>query len=182
MNHFRPFWPFWPYLTILTIPFQFDSSGSMLPRLVPEILPLDAFCDIVGVVGVVVGIGDSRSKLMIMVMQDLSLFKLHWVMSRPWDFSFPDWISERILSSTGLPGGLYGKVVSLWYCSIVESYTLFYNHVLYCTSDLYGASMVQQCVTANHKRNTVWAFTHMLGASVVMYLLTTMCSRSEAQH
>ena len=30
----------------------------MLPRLVPEISPLDAFCD---VVGVVVGIGDSRS-------------------------------------------------------------------------------------------------------------------------
>ena len=45
----------------------------MLPRLVPKILPLDAFCDVVGVgvgvgVGVVVGvgvgvveIGDSRS-------------------------------------------------------------------------------------------------------------------------
>ena len=37
---------------------HFDTSGSMLPRLVPEISPLDAFCD----VGVgVVGIGDSRS-------------------------------------------------------------------------------------------------------------------------
>ena len=35
----------------------------MLPRLVPEILPLDAFCDVVGVV-VVVGIGDSRSWIM----------------------------------------------------------------------------------------------------------------------
>ena len=34
----------------------------MLPRLVPEISPLDAFCDVVGVVVVVgVGIGDSRS-------------------------------------------------------------------------------------------------------------------------
>ena len=32
----------------------------MLPRLVPEISPLDAFCDVVVVVGVV-GIGDSRS-------------------------------------------------------------------------------------------------------------------------
>ena len=32
----------------------------MIPRLVPEISPLDAFCDIV-VAGVVVGIGDSRS-------------------------------------------------------------------------------------------------------------------------
>ena len=34
----------------------------MIPRLVPEILSLDAFCDVVvaGVV-VVVGIGDSRS-------------------------------------------------------------------------------------------------------------------------
>jgi len=40
----------------------------MLPRLVPEILPLYAFCDVIGVgvagvvVGVVVaGVGDSRS-------------------------------------------------------------------------------------------------------------------------
>ena len=44
----------------------------MIPRLVPEILPLDVFCDVVGVVvvgvvvvvvgvGVGVGIGDSRS-------------------------------------------------------------------------------------------------------------------------
>ena len=39
----------------------------MIPRLVPEISPLDAFCDVVrvgvvvGVVVVVVGIGDSRS-------------------------------------------------------------------------------------------------------------------------
>ena len=36
----------------------------MLPRLVPEILILYAFCDVVGVgvgVGVVGGIGDSRS-------------------------------------------------------------------------------------------------------------------------
>ena len=35
----------------------------MIPRLVPEISPLDASCDVVGVVGVgvgVVGIGDSR--------------------------------------------------------------------------------------------------------------------------
>ena len=32
----------------------------MLPRLVPEIPPLDAFCDVVGVVVIVgVGIGDS---------------------------------------------------------------------------------------------------------------------------
>ena len=34
-----------------------DTSGSMIPRLVPEISPLDAFCD--GRAGV--GIGDSRS-------------------------------------------------------------------------------------------------------------------------
>ena len=33
----------------------------MLPRLVPEISPLDAFCDVGVGVGVVVGIGDSRS-------------------------------------------------------------------------------------------------------------------------
>ena len=34
----------------------------MIPRLVPEISPLDAFCDVVaGVVVVVAGIGDSRS-------------------------------------------------------------------------------------------------------------------------
>ena len=32
----------------------------MIPRLVPEISPLDAFCDVV-VAGVVVGIGGSRS-------------------------------------------------------------------------------------------------------------------------
>ena len=37
---------------------RFDTSGSMIPRLVPEILPLDAFCDLV-VAGV--GIGDSRN-------------------------------------------------------------------------------------------------------------------------
>ena len=36
-----------------------NTSGSMIPRLVPEILALDAFCD-AGVV-VVVGMGDSRS-------------------------------------------------------------------------------------------------------------------------
>ena len=41
---------------------RFDTSGSMLPRLVSEILILYAFCDVgVGVVVVVVGIGDSRS-------------------------------------------------------------------------------------------------------------------------
>ena len=33
----------------------------MLPRLVPEISPLYAFCDVVGVGVVGVGIGDSRS-------------------------------------------------------------------------------------------------------------------------
>ena len=39
-----------------------STSGSMVPRLVPEISPLDAFCDgRVVVVVVVVGIGDSRS-------------------------------------------------------------------------------------------------------------------------
>ena len=41
----------------------------MIPHLVPEISPLDAFCDVgvgVGVVGVV-GIGDSRSWMIIMI-------------------------------------------------------------------------------------------------------------------
>ena len=33
----------------------------MLPRLVPEISPLYAFCDVVGEEVVLVGIGDSRS-------------------------------------------------------------------------------------------------------------------------
>ena len=72
-----PFWPFWTIFTIfdnfldffLTFLFRifsgrFDTSGSMIPRLVPEISPHDAFCDVVveaGVAGVVVGIGDSRS-------------------------------------------------------------------------------------------------------------------------
>ena len=36
---------------------RFVSSGSMIPRLVPEISPLDTFCDVVAGVG----IGDSRS-------------------------------------------------------------------------------------------------------------------------
>ena len=40
---------------------RFDTSGSMLPRLVPEILIIYAFCDVVVVVVGVVGIGDSRS-------------------------------------------------------------------------------------------------------------------------
>ena len=43
---------------------RFDTSGSMIPRLVPVILPFDPFCDVVGVgvgVGVVVRIGVSRS-------------------------------------------------------------------------------------------------------------------------
>ena len=35
---------------------RFDTSGSMIPRLVLEILPLDAFCDRVAAAGV--GIGD----------------------------------------------------------------------------------------------------------------------------
>ena len=39
---------------------RFDTSGSMLPCLVPEILIIYAFCDVVGV-GVAGGIGDSRS-------------------------------------------------------------------------------------------------------------------------
>ena len=37
----------------------FDTSGSMVPRLVPEISSLDAFCD--GGGGAAAGIGDSRS-------------------------------------------------------------------------------------------------------------------------
>ena len=35
----------------------------MIPRLVPKISPLDAFCDVAGEVVVVVGIGDSRSRM-----------------------------------------------------------------------------------------------------------------------
>ena len=38
----------------------------MVPHLVPEISSLDAFCDVVGV-GVVAGIGDSRSWMMIII-------------------------------------------------------------------------------------------------------------------
>ena len=68
-DHFLPFWTIWdhfgPFKTILTIfdhflrvfSGRFDTSGSMIPRLVPEISPLDAFCD----AAVVAGIGDSRS-------------------------------------------------------------------------------------------------------------------------
>ena len=45
---------------------RFDTSGSMIPRLVPEISPVYAFCDIVGVgvVVEVVGIGDCRSLIL----------------------------------------------------------------------------------------------------------------------
>ena len=39
---------------------RFDTSGSMVPRLVPEISSKCAFCD-GGAGGVAVGIGDSRS-------------------------------------------------------------------------------------------------------------------------
>ena len=39
---------------------RFDTSGSMVPRLVPEILSLDAFCD-GAAAGAGAGIGDSRS-------------------------------------------------------------------------------------------------------------------------
>ena len=40
----------------------FDTSGSMVPRLVPEISSLDAFCDgAAGGAGAGAGIGDSRS-------------------------------------------------------------------------------------------------------------------------
>ena len=39
---------------------RFDTSGSMIPRLVPEISSLDAFCDGAGAAGGA-GIGDSRN-------------------------------------------------------------------------------------------------------------------------
>ena len=85
-DHFGPFWtildhfdhvdqflPFLPFLTIFYlflffflqfsysefVSGRFDTSGFMIPRLVPEISPLDAFCE--AEVLVVVGIGDSRS-------------------------------------------------------------------------------------------------------------------------
>ena len=56
---------------------RFDTSGSMLSHLVPEISPLYAFCDIVVAVVVVVvvlvvgvlGIGDSRSWICFFGMQ-----------------------------------------------------------------------------------------------------------------
>ena len=42
----------------------------MIPRLVPEISPLDALCDVIGVVVVgVVGIGDSWSWMTIFVLR-----------------------------------------------------------------------------------------------------------------
>ena len=43
----------------------FDTSGSMVPRLVPEILSKCAFCDEVAVAVAVAGIGDSRSLMKI---------------------------------------------------------------------------------------------------------------------
>ena len=58
----------------------------MLPRLVPEKSPLYAFCDVVGVVvvgvgvvvGVVVGIGDSRSWNIVIVIVMPSTTPFHW--------------------------------------------------------------------------------------------------------
>ena len=41
----------------------------MLPRLVPEMSPLDAFCDGVGVGAAGVGIGDSRSLIYIYILR-----------------------------------------------------------------------------------------------------------------
>ena len=76
VDHFHHLGSFGTILTILSIfnifffkfshselfSGRFDTSGSMLPRLVSKISPLYAFCDVVvvvvGVVVVVVGIGD----------------------------------------------------------------------------------------------------------------------------
>ena len=72
LDHFGPFETildhFDHFLAILTIFFKFlfqfffgrfDTSGSVLPRLVLEILILDAFCDAGAAAGA--EIGDSRS-------------------------------------------------------------------------------------------------------------------------
>ena len=50
----RKFVPFLLIFLFKSVSGRFDTSGSMIPCWVPEILPLDAFCDRVG-------IGDSRS-------------------------------------------------------------------------------------------------------------------------
>ena len=57
----------------------FDTSGSMIPRLVPEILPLDAFCERVAVVAVA-GIGNSRGWISncIFTMKSWTVKKLFW--------------------------------------------------------------------------------------------------------
>ena len=45
---------------------RFDTSGSMVPRLVPEISSLDAFCDGAAGAGAgAAGIGDSRSWILV---------------------------------------------------------------------------------------------------------------------
>ena len=44
LDHFDHFWQFLPIL-IQNFSGRFDTSGSMIRRLVPEILPCDAFCD-----------------------------------------------------------------------------------------------------------------------------------------
>ena len=48
----------------------FDTSESMVPRLVPEILSLDAFCD----TGAAVGIGDSRSWIRNIIKTNIGLY------------------------------------------------------------------------------------------------------------
>ena len=49
-----------------------STSGSMVPRLVPEISPLDAFCDGGGAAGAAAGIGDSRSLISFLGISRLS--------------------------------------------------------------------------------------------------------------
>ena len=96
LDHFDHFDRFWQFLTILDhfrfflkktnfriFPGRFDTRGSMLPHLVPEILILYAFCD-VGVVGVVVGgIGDSRSWIEYLSNAQYSILNTWWPASAP---------------------------------------------------------------------------------------------------
>jgi len=62
LDHFGHFYHFGHFFNFYSEFFSgcFDTSGSMVPRLVPEISSLDAFCD-GAAAEAVAGIGDSRS-------------------------------------------------------------------------------------------------------------------------
>ena len=79
LDHLGPFGTLFDHYGPFIFSGRFDTSGSKLPPLAPEIFPLYAFCDVVvvgvGVVGVVVGIGDSRSWIIILIILKINVLR-----------------------------------------------------------------------------------------------------------